>query len=193
MRHRQGNFVFHRRFSNRRTEVMVNVWRLMAHNEECCHLPVIQWAKKTTGLPSGWGAVGKLTQAQYTAPGAIRVAARRIADQCNDEGARDFLWRATLGINLWNFHGGLGRFYPRVNDGPDKHRDAMQCGELVILKTNSGPRKGWKNSVVMRVTGPYKYVNPPQPLPCLADYGYQHQREAVRKDISLSAAVLKVP
>lgn len=34
-------------------------------------------------------------------------------------------------------------------------------------------------SVVMRVTGPYEYVDPPQALPCISDYRYQHQRKAV--------------
>ena len=31
---------------------MVNVWRLMAHYDEYCRLPMIQWQQPTTGLLS---------------------------------------------------------------------------------------------------------------------------------------------
>ena len=153
---------------------MVNVWRLMAHNAQCCHLPMIQWAVANNRIAIGWGAVGDLTQAQFTTPEDIRTRARKIANHVNDAGARAFLRRPLLGINLWNFRGGAHPFYAQAQGDPHPHRDAMQCGDLVILKTNN-----WPQSVVMRVTGPYEYVDPPQALPCLADYGYQHQRKAV--------------
>ena len=153
---------------------MVNVWRLRAHHEQCCHLPMIQWATDNNRIAIGWGAVGNLTQAQFTAPGAIRAAAIQIANQTNNVWYR----RPLLGINLWNFRGGAHPFYAQAQGGPHPHRQAMQCGDLVILKTDIGPRKGFQNSVVMRVTGPYEYVDSPQALPCLANYGYQHQRAA---------------
>ena len=158
---------------------MANVWRLIAHHVQACQLPMIQWAIANERIAIGWGAVGNLdqaNQAQYATPIAIRQAAAAIALQIND----DWLLRPLLGINLWNFRGGAHPFYAQAQGGPHPQRQAMQCGDLVILKTSIGPRDGFQNSVVMRVTGPYEYVDPPQPLPCIAGYGYQHQRKAVR-------------
>lgn len=158
---------------------MVNVWRLMAHHCEDCHLPMIRWSIANNRIAIGWGQVGSLFQAEYTTPEAIRTAARRIANHVNDEGAREFLRRPLLGINLANFRGGARPFHAQVQGDPHPNLQAMQCGDLVILKTNIGPQDGWTNSVVMRVTGAYEYVDPPQALPCVANYGYQHQRNAV--------------
>lgn len=157
---------------------MVNVWRLMAHNAQCCHLPMIQWAIANNRIAIGWGLIGDLTQPQFATPADIRAIAGQIANHVNDEGAGAFLMKPLLGINLWNFRGGAHPFYAQAQGGPHPHRQAMQCGDLVILKTDIGPRKGFQNSVVMRVTGPYEYVDSPQALPCLANYGYQHQRAA---------------
>ena len=162
---------------------MVNVWRLMAHHVKCCRLPMIQWAIANNRVALGWGLIDDI--GQYAAPRDIRARAGVIADQ-QDNDPLNFYRRPTLGINLWNFYGGPGRsFYPRVNDDPDGRRDAMRCGDLVILKTDA-----WSQSVVMQVTDPYEYVDlpghvdPPQALPCLVCYGYRHQRKAVHKDIS---------
>ena len=164
---------------------MANVWRLMAHNQQHCHLPMIQWAIANSRIAIGWGLIGDLTQPQFTTPKDIRRAAILIADG-QDNNRLNAFRRPLLGINLWNFRGGPHPFYPQAQGGPRSDILAMQCGDLVILKTNIGPREGFQNSVVMRVTGPYEFVasperiNPPQALPCVADYGYQNQRKAVR-------------
>lgn len=140
-----------------------------SHNEQACQLPMIQWAAGNNRIAIGWGAVGDL--AQYATPQDMRTAAEEIADQTNN----NWLRKPLLGINLWNFRGGAHPFYARAQGGPHPHRQAMQCGDLVILKRTGT----WKDSVAMRVTGPYEFIDPPQALPCITDYGYQHQRKAV--------------
>ena len=153
---------------------MANVWRLMAHHELACQLPMIQWAIANERIAIGWGAVGDL--AQYATPEDIRAEARNIANHINNPGAAAFLRRPLLGINLWNFRGGPHPFYAQVQGDPHPYRRAMQCGDLIILKRTGTLR----DSVVMRVTSPYEYVDPPQALPCIRKYGYQHQRQAVK-------------
>lgn len=147
---------------------------------------MIQWALANKRIAIGWGAVGSLAQAQFTAPGNIRETARGIAHQSADAGSRAFLRRPLLGVNLWNFRGGSQPFHANAQGGPHPHRLAMQFGDLIILKTDIGPLHGFQESVVMRVTGPYEWVPlnhlkerfDHQQERCLEVYGYQHQRDA---------------
>ena len=146
---------------------MVNVWRLMAHHEPNQQLVVIDWAVQNGRVAVGWSELGELQQELYAEPADIVESAHNIDD---------FLGLRNLprcGIQLWNFWGGAGRsFCPSVGV-MCTDRSAMQCGDLVILKTSTGPRHGWQNSVVMRVNGPYEHVPAAQ-----APFGYQHQRKA---------------
>ena len=151
---------------------MPNVWRLMAHHEEAHRPAVIDWAMVNGRIAIGWGEVDCL--AQYAAPGNIVGAARNVYGNNPNPPANLPL----CGIQLWNFRGGAHPFYPNPNDGPHAQRQAMQCGDLVILKGNGFPTQGTPNrSVVMRVSGPYEYIaihpgnNPPF-------NDYQHQRRA---------------
>ena len=149
---------------------MVNVWRLMAHHVECCRLPMIQWATANNRIAIGWGDVGNLTQ--YATREEIQAAVQgAFLGQGPPGNVR------SAGIQLWNFRGGAHWFYPNPDDDPDQNRYAMQCGDLVILKTNTGPRRGWQNSKVMRVhpdEGRYDYAPPPHLVNCPGLY--QHQR-----------------
>ena len=167
---------------------MVNVWRLMAHNNRCCHLPMIRWAIANQRIALGWGLIGDVRQ--YATPQQIRDAA---SDHYPD--LRNHTKSAT---SCWNFYEGPtkgpGRhFFPSAIANLDMSRNTMQCGDLVILKTNIGPRFGFRNSVVIRVRGPYEFVappeyaNPPEALSCLVCYGYQHQRQAEVADIDPEA------
>ena len=164
----------------RGSRVMVNVWRLMAHNDECCHLPMIQWAKDNNRIALGWGLIGDIRH--FATPQDIADAACRTGSPYYQT------TKTKCATSCWNFYEGPKEgparyFYPSALGAPDNSCNTMQCDDLVILKTRIGPRGGFRNSVVMRVTGPYEYIAPPQALPCLADYEYQNQREAEVTDI----------
>ena len=152
-------------YLDRRSEVMVNVWRLMAHHVEPCRPPMIQWATANNRIAIGWGDVGCL--AQYATPEDIQKEVRK---QFRGQGPPGE--KSTAGIQLWNFRGGAHSFYPGVKAGRHQHDWAMQCEDLVILK-------GSGQDVVMRVTGAYEYA---KKSPCLGKNCpglYQHQRKAV--------------
>lgn len=150
---------------------MVNVWRLMAFNEPGHRQQMIQWAINNSRIAIGWTEVGTLNQ--YETPGDIQ---HKVFDIYEGPPGRS----PTAGIQLWNFRGGTHPFYPGVQGGPDPHRLAMQCGDLVILKAN-----GYGESVVMRVQGPYELV--PAGDTTLPPFGYGHQRKAEVTDIGPQA------
>ena len=91
----------------------------------------------TTALPLVGDLIGDIEQ--YAAPDDIVEAVR-----CKYQGVLPESNITRSGGQLWNFC------------------HLMQCGDLVIYKGNDG--RNWKDSVVMLVTGPYKYVDPPPPL-----------------------------
>ena len=150
---------------------MVNVWRLMAFNERNYLQAVVQWAIHNNRIAIGWSEVGSLNQ--YGTPGDIQhqvIAIFQVLPAANP----------TAGIQLWNFRGGAHQFHAQAQGGPHTHRLAMQCGDLVILKARE-----WRQSVVMRVQGPYEYV--PRVSVELPPYGYRHQRKAIPTDCSPQA------
>jgi len=150
---------------------MVNVWRLMAFNEPGHRQQMIQWSIGNCRIAIGWTEVRTLNQ--YETPGDIQ---HQVFDIYEGPPGRS----PTAGIQLWNFRGGTQPFYPGVQGGPDPHRLAMQCGDLVILKAN-----GYGESVVMRVQGPYELV--PAGDTTLPPFGYGHQRKAEVTDIGPQA------
>ena len=141
------------------------VWKLIAHHQLDCRLPMIQLAKDNDWIAIGWD-VGSL--AQYETPEDIQEEVRERFRGQGPPGEK-----STAGIQLCNFRGGEGAFHPGVKADP--HDLVMQCGDLVILKTDD-KHGGWPQSVVMRVTGAYEYV----PSPCSGDWQwlYPHQRKA---------------
>ena len=128
---------------------MVNVWRLMAQDDENYQLAMIQWAIAIGRIAIGWGRIGNLSQ--YASSQKIVEAI------CREYPGLPKSNKQRSGDQLWNFY------------------RMMQCGDLVILKTKVGPRKGWQNSVVMQVKGPYEHVDEQPPY-----HDYQNQREAVQ-------------
>ena len=141
------------------------VWKLIAHHQLDCRLPMIQWAKDNDRIAIGWGDVGSL--AQYETPEDIR---EEVEERFRGQGPPGE--KSTAGIQLWNFRGGAHSFYPGVGAGRHPHDWAMQCDDLVILK-------GSGQDVVMQVTGAYEYA---KKSPCLGKNCpglYQHQRKAV--------------
>ena len=153
---------------------MVNVWRLMAHHVKCCRLPMIQWATVNNRIAIGWSEVGDLFQPQYATPEDIQDQVNIVA-----QGQGPPAEAPTAGIQLWNFRGGAHPFHPGAHSGPHTCRPAMQCGDLVILKTDD-KHGGWAQSVVMRVQGPYEYVPPGHVPDDQPPFGYRHQRKAVQ-------------
>ena len=147
---------------------MVNVWRLIAFNEAGYRLEMIQWSIGNCRIAIGWTQVGPLNE--YGTP-------REIRDQVMDIFQGTSGANPTAGIQLWNFRGGAHPFYPGAQAGPDPHRLAMQCGDLVILKANR-----YSQSVVMRVEGPYEFA--PAENYHVPPYGYGHQRKAEVTDIN---------
>ena len=150
---------------------MVNVWRLMAHHDPDRRQPMIQWATDNNRIAIGW--IGECDLTQYTTPQDIQD---RVDEVHRDEGPPGEM--PTAGIQLWNFRGGAHSFYAQAQGDPHPHRLAMQCGDLVILKTDD-KHGGWPQSVVMRVQGPYEYIPPGHVPDDQPPFGYRHQREAV--------------
>ena len=150
---------------------MVNVWRLMAFGEAGYRKQMIHWAINNDRIAIGWTEVGPLDQ--YGTPGDIQI--RVNAEFECTQGANP-----TAGIQLWNFRGGPHPLYPGARCGPDPHRLAMQCEDLVILKPND-----FNQSVVVRVQGPYRFV-PPGNFD-VPPYGYGHRQKVEVTDINPQA------